>query len=251
MSRTVAIATSAVLSLVVHAAVIAILLKKPARSDALIEIDPAPALTGETFEVPAANAGAWSGSDKTTGAWSGSDTTKEEPVTTQEGTTETPPRSGRASRASHGSAAVAPPVVYGAVGERGAVDVVVAFGRAISQVMSADPEWVTIVLGDKGAVDVTFAIDDRGSLFQTDVGPTASSALRRGVERTVAFVGGRTFTAASPVVHLRVSARVSPDVVHDGLHGDVFALGASGDGHTAFFALSIGRRIDIGIDVIK
>jgi hypothetical protein len=48
---------------------------------------------------------------------------------------------------------------------------------------------------------------------------------------------------------LRVSATVSNDSVHDGLHGDVFALGGSfseteGD---AFFALAVGRRIDVRI----
>jgi hypothetical protein len=88
-------------------------------------------------------------------------------------------------------------------------------------------------------------------MYKADLAPGGSEALRRGVERTIAFIKGRTFTAGAPVIRLRISARVSPDAVHDGLHGDVFAIGASGEGHTAFFALSIGRRIDIEIKQLK
>jgi hypothetical protein len=46
-----------------------------------------------------------------------------------------------------------------------------------------------------------------------------------------------------------VVATVTPDSVHDGLHGDVFAIGGSfagGEG-SAFFALAIGRRIDVRV----
>jgi hypothetical protein len=42
---------------------------------------------------------------------------------------------------------------------------------------------------------------------------------------------------------------VSPDEMHDGLHGEVFAIGGSFDATqgSAFFALAIGRRIDLQV----
>ena len=58
-----------------------------------------------------------------------------------------------------------------------------------------------------------------------------------------------TVTIPSPrrgkVTKLRLSATVSPNTVPDGLHGDVFAIGAADD--EGFFALSVGRRIDLRV----
>ena len=48
---------------------------------------------------------------------------------------------------------------------------------------------------------------------------------------------------------LRIVATIGADSVHDGLHGDVFAIGGSfaeGEG-SAFFALNVGRRIDLRV----
>ncbi|MEO6419365.1 MAG: hypothetical protein ABIP39_08175, partial [Polyangiaceae bacterium] len=58
------------------------------------------------------------------------------------------------------------------------------------------------------------------------------------------------FTARAAVTVLHVGATVSPDVVHDGLHGDVFAIGGSFEGRqgNAFFALAAGRRIDLVVE---
>jgi hypothetical protein len=61
----------------------------------------------------------------------------------------------------------------------------------------------------------------------------------------MALIGGRTFYANGAETKIRVSAKIVPDEVHDGLHGEVFAIGASGS--SAFFALAIGRRIDVEI----
>jgi hypothetical protein len=51
---------------------------------------------------------------------------------------------------------------------------------------------------------------------------------------------------------------VQRDVVHDGLHGDVFALSGgsfSGDVGTAFFALpgtaGAGRRVDVELRLVR
>jgi hypothetical protein len=54
-----------------------------------------------------------------------------------------------------------------------------------------------------------------------------------------------------------VTARIARDDVHDGLHGDVFALSGgsfSGDVGTAFFALPAGsgpgRRVDVELRLL-
>src|SRR4029077_5807247 len=78
-----------------------------------------------------------------------------------------------------------------------------------------------------------------------------SPALRRSIDRTLLLLAPRTFTARGAVTRLHIAAHVSRDAVHDGLHGDVFALSAgsfSGEVGTAFFALppgaGPGRRVD-------
>ena len=70
-----------------------------------------------------------------------------------------------------------------------------------------------------------------------------------GIQRTLALIRGRAFTARGATTRLRVTGRVSPDEVHDGFHGDVFAIGRSFTARegSAFFALAIGRRVDIRI----
>ena len=59
----------------------------------------------------------------------------------------------------------------------------------------------------------------------------------------------RSFTATRATTRLHVVATVSQDQVHDGLHGDVFAIGGSfaGTEGSGFFALAIGRRIDVRV----
>ncbi len=142
-----------------------------------------------------------------------------------------------------------PPPLFGAVGERGAIDVATAFTRGFPQAASADPVWASAPFGEGGSATVTLEIDATGELQATRIGGSPGPGLRRGIERTLALLKNRSFTAPGRVTTLRVHARVSPDEVHDGLHGDVFALGASyreGDG-SAFFALAIGRRVDVNV----
>ncbi len=200
----------------------------------VVEIDPQPALQGETFDLP---------SDPTTAGATQTPTTHE---SANDLATVTAKPSG-ASSSSLGTLAPGPlgPSQYGAVGERGTAELLPTFARAFVQAASSDPLWASAPLGDAGTVDMTFTIDEQGALVRTITGGTGTPPLRRGIERTMALIASRTFVASAAETRVRVTARIVPDEVHDGLHGDVFAIGASGT--TSFFALAIGRRIDIDI----
>ncbi len=139
--------------------------------------------------------------------------------------------------------------LYGAAGDRSAVDLATALTRGFPQAASADPAWAQAPMGPAGDVTVVLTLDDTGKLVGSDVGAGASPALQSGIRRTLALVGGRAFTSRGKVTRLRLVATVSPDTVHDGLHGDVFAIGGSYTGNEgqAFFALAIGRRIDLKV----
>jgi|GEM_PF-879581 len=157
------------------------------------------------------------------------------------------PRSAKGGRGANAPAA--PVAAYGALGERGAVDLATAFTRAFPQAASADPSWLTAPFGGAGSADVALTLDPSGRLAAASVGAGASSALRRGIDRTLALIRGRSFTSRARVTTLRLAASVAPDAVHDGLHGDVFAIGGSfaGSGGSAFFALAVGRRVDLSV----
>lgn len=154
------------------------------------------------------------------------------------------------------SPAGAKPALFGAVGVRYATDLATSFTRAFPQAASADAIWSTVAFGTAGTADVALTIDDAGHLTGHAIAGSPSPALRRGIERTLALLGPRTFTARGAVTRLRVSARVGKDDVHDGLHGDVFALSGgsfAGDVGTAFFALPAaggGRRIDVELRLL-
>jgi hypothetical protein len=150
-----------------------------------------------------------------------------------------PPTSGENGAA--GEAAL-----YGAVGERSATDLPLAFTRAFPQASSPDPSWANAQLGAAGEADVTITLDESGHIESVAVN-CPNGSLASGISRTMSLLRARPFTARRKSTHLHLSARISPDQVHDGLHGDVFAIGQS-DGN-AFFALSIGRRIDVKISV--
>ncbi len=142
---------------------------------------------------------------------------------------------------------------FGAVGDRSAVELTTAFTRGFPQAASADPLWVSAPFGRAGTVNVDLILDETGSLVDARATGNASPALAEGLRRTLAFIRSRAFVADARETHLRVSATVSPDQVHDGLHGDVFAIGGSFEGNegSAFFALAIGRRIDMRVQVVR
>jgi hypothetical protein len=150
----------------------------------------------------------------------------------------------------------AKPAVFGAVGVRFATDLATTFTRAFPQAASADSLWASASFGDAGSADVTLVLDEEGHLTSHTIGGSPSSALRRGIERTLALLRPRAFTARGAVTKLRVTARVARNDVHDGLHGDVFALSGgsfSGNVGTAFFALpapDAGRRIDVELRLL-
>ncbi len=154
-----------------------------------------------------------------------------------------------ASAGAGGSEPPPPPAPYGAAGERGAVDLATAFTRGFPQAASMDARWIQAPFGSAGEAVVVLDIAPNGTLIDHRVSGSPSAALRVGIERTVALIGAREFTATGAVTRLKLTASVSPDQVHDGLHGDVFAIGGSfaqAEGN-AFFALAIGRRIDIRV----
>jgi hypothetical protein len=146
------------------------------------------------------------------------------------------------------------------VGERFATDLVTAFTRTFPQAASAEPSWGAAPLGAAGRAEVTLVLNDGGEITGASVTGAPSPALRKGLERTLLVLTPRTFTAHAPVTRLRVVARITGDDVHDGLHGDVFALSGgsfSGSVGTAFFALppsgpsgGPGRRIDLEVRLL-
>jgi len=239
-----------VVSLAVHAAVSAAVLAwghdRRATAKAS-ETDPPPSLAGETFDVPDLD---------------------REPVEQPSGA---PPSVSPATAAHAHAAHAAPafakdapasnadiataggeaksPPLFGAVGERGVVDLATTFTRAFPQVASADANWTHVAYGTAGSADVILEIDDTGHLIDARIAGAPSASLREGIERTFALLRTRVFIANAAITRLHIVSIVSPDAVHDGLHGDVFAIGGSFSGHegSAFFALSVGRRIDVTI----
>jgi hypothetical protein len=155
------------------------------------------------------------------------------------------------------SSAASRPALFGAVGVRYATDLATSFTRAFPQAASADAVWIGVPFGSAGTADLSLALDAGGHLTGHAIAGAPSPALRRGIERTLALLGPRAFTAHGPVTRLRISARVARDDLHDGLHGDVFALSGgsfSGQVGTAFFALppsaGPGRRIDVELRLL-
>jgi hypothetical protein len=133
------------------------------------------------------------------------------------------------------------------------VEVATAFTRGFPQAASADPLWLAAPLGSAGTVEVTLTLGDDGALEGTRTSGSPGDALAEGVRRTVALIRARAFVADRKETRLRVTATVSTDEVHDGLHGEVFAIGGSfekGEG-SGFFALAVGRRIDLRVEVVR
>jgi hypothetical protein len=137
---------------------------------------------------------------------------------------------------------------FGAVGERGAQDLAAAFTRAFPQTASTDPSWSHAAFGSTGTATVHLTLDSEGHIrSHSAIG--GNSELQSGIARTLLLLRARAFTARAATTTLRITAKVTPDQVHDGLHGDVFAIGGSMTGAVgnAFFALAIGRRIDVKV----
>ncbi len=228
--------------------------------------DPAPALGGETFELPAPERADSPASATAVTASAAEPVTDADPSSDglpspsrARGPTRRSTRSARPKPALAGHAAPAPDdgtqgsagssALYGAVGERSAADLANAFTRGFPQAASGDPAWRGAPLGPAGEAIVTLTLDEAGHIADVQVAGNPSAALAEGVRRTVILLRSRPFVARTKTTTLRLAAIVSSDTVHDGLHGDVFAIGGSfavSDG-SAFFALAIGRRIDLRV----
>jgi len=253
------------LSLVAHGSVAAYLFV-PRGAPVLpsADPDPPPQNAGETFELPAPETAA----TPLANASPSPDTNAEAaPVEFPDAPARpTPPAKARAAaRPSHQgrpSAGHAPTgqaestpgssgsqALFGAVGDRSAADLAKAFTRDFPQAASGDPIWRSAPLGAAGEATILMTLDDSGHIADVQIIGNASGPLAQGLRRTMTLIKGRPFVARSKVTKLRVSASVSSDTVHDGLHGDVFAIGGSfaeGEG-SAFFALNIGRRVDLRV----
>lgn len=248
------------LSLLAHGAVAAVLLLPRSVAIPLPHVDPAPELAGETFELPApesadtplANA---SPSPEALAAPAPIDF-PDAPARPRPPETARPaarpshqgrPSAGHAASGqtdgtpgSTGSAAL-----FGAIGDRSAADLTRAFTRGFPQAASGDAAWRSVPFGAAGEATLVLTLDDAGHIADVQVAGSPSPALAQGIRRTIALIKGRPFTARGKVTKLRLSATVIPNTVPDGLHGDVFAIGAGDD--TGFFALSIGRRIELRV----
>jgi hypothetical protein len=243
------------ISLAAHAGAAALLLAPRPAPPA----DPAPELAGETFELPApetpdpalANA---SPSTQTAAAASPEEVGDAPARPAPAARVQSDARTARPGRPSAGKAASGEPegtagatgtAPYGAVGDRSATDLAKTFTRAFRSVASADPAWTTAPLGPAGNATVTLTLDESGHIEATDVAGAPSAALRSSIRRTMALIKDRPFVAQGRTTKLVLAATITTDTVHDGR----FALGsefASEEG-TAFFALPIGRRIDLRV----
>jgi hypothetical protein len=139
--------------------------------------------------------------------------------------------------------------VFGASGDRASVDLSSAITHGFPQAASADPAWALAPFGPAGEATIVVEIDESGAMTGSRIEGAPGPALRAGITRTIALLRARAFTASGPVTRLHVTGYVSADDVHDGLHGEVFAVGATFDGSvgSAFFALAIGRRVDLTV----
>jgi hypothetical protein len=249
------------LSFATHVAVGAALLwPRPA---AEVPASPAPQLAGETFELPApetaerplANAAPSPDTEALPAPELGDAPARPTPPSRARSAAQ-PSHQGRpsAGKASSGepegtAGGSGANALFGAVGDRSAADLATAFTRGFPQAASGDPSWRQAALGPAGEATVTLTLDAEGHLTDVVVSGAPSAPLSAGIRRTMALIKGRPFVARSQTTKLVLSATISSDTVHDGLHGDVFAIGgsfASSEG-SAFFALAIGRRIDVRV----
>lgn len=237
----------AVVSLVVHVGIGASVVGRHHAAPRPAEPAPLPQAAGETFDVPDPPPERAAPSEEDHGA----STRAPRAALANAGPGTRAPRAhgGAGANGSAARSSAESPAIFGAVGDRAAIDLATAFTRGFPQAASADRAWTGAPLGPAGDVDVVLTIDDSGRLTDASIGPGASPALRAGISRTFALIRARTFTARAATTTLHLRATVSPDSVHDGLHGDVFAIGgsfASSEG-SAFFALAIGRRVDLHV----
>lgn len=259
------------ISLLAHGAVAAVLLL-PRLRDGLPEADPPPQNAGETFELPSPEIDVprLVNASPSPAIPQGPPPSPSVPEGAVEASKRVPakpepdPGTAREARASAGRAPRAPdsktasdmqppssasPSLYGALGDRSAADISRAFTRDFPQAASGDEIWQSTPLGAAGDATLILTLDESGHIENWNVVGRPTTALTQGIRRTMTLLKARAFVAKARVTRLRLVATVTADNVHDGLHGEVFAIGGSfheGEG-TAFFALNVGRRIDLRV----
>lgn len=244
------------ISLAAHVGVVAAVRMRP--PSPLPPVDPSPQLTGETFELPAPES-----RDSPLGNASPPPETAAAPPPVDEFVGSSHPfpnaharpssaashQSTSASKASSGEPGGGPgqtgTALYGAVGDRSATDLAKTFTRAFRQVASADPAWTTAPLGPAGSATVVLSLDPDGHIDGISVTGAPGAALTSSIQRTMALIKGRPFVSKGKTTKLVLDAKITTDTVHDGR----FALGSDfvAEEGTAFFALPIGRRIDLRV----
>lgn len=225
--------------------------------------DPAPALAGQTFELPApdtqdaplANASP-SPDDLGVAAPSEEADAPARPTPPKVGKhAARPSNAGRpsAGRTSAGDGETggtsSSGLTFGAIGDRSATDLLTAITHGFAQGASGDPAWRTAPLGSAGEATLTLTLGEDGHIESEHLSGSPSPALASGIRRTLSLIRGRAFVAKGKVTKLHLTATVTNDSVHDKTRGDVFAIGrsvAGGEGH-GWFALAIGRRIDLRV----
>ena len=258
-----ALASTLGLSLATHGAV-AVLFLAPRLSPPTPTLDPAPQNAGETFELPAPESAevalANASPSPDTNAPPAPIELPDAPARPVPHRSAKPsarpshegrPSAGRAAPATSDGApgSTGSSALFGAVGDRSAADLPRAFTRDFPQAASGDPIWRSAPLGPAGEATVVLTLDDTGHIADVQVIGSPGGPLAQGIRRTMTLIKSRPFVARGKVTKLRIVATISADSVHDGLHGDVFAIGGSfaeGEG-AAFFALNVGRRIDLHV----
>jgi hypothetical protein len=124
--------------------------------------------------------------------------------------------------ATHGAAAAAaeapapPPALYGAVGERGTVDLSATFKSMFSSAGLQSPIWRDVPVGFYAAGDVSITIDESGAITRTTMSADATPALRSEVARIVQIIKGHTFTAHAATTRMHLVVRVTDKVQNGG-----------------------------------
>lgn len=248
------------LSVGLHVAVAAAFFvhRDPQRPD-----DPAPALAGETFELPAPDT---QEAPLTNASPSPDEVGQPAPTEAADAPAKPmPPRIGKvaarpsnagrpsAGRESAGEGETGGTssngLTFGATGDRSATDLLTAITHGFAQGASGDAAWRTAPLGSAGDATLTITLADDGRIESESVSGNASPALSSGIRRTMALIRSRPFVAKGRLTKLHLTATITSDSVHDNSGSDVFAIGrsvAGGEGH-GWFALSVGRRIDLRV----
>ena len=139
-------------------------------------------------------------------------------------------------------------VVYGAIVEAHALDMLAAFTRAFPQALSGNRAWLRAPVGQfEGTLEIILTGD--GSFNALRWIGSAAPELREAVDSVWILLKFSRFPAAGVRHRWGLRLTVTETAVHGG--ASVFAIGASHEHRlgTAFFELAEGRRVSVDIRV--